>query len=563
MAQLAGVDWNQVRALWRLKARLTLRQFTREKGRIFGAILLLLLFTPLVIGAAVLTALGYLRLPQPWPGQLLGGVLVLLWLIWLGFPILFASLNESVDVTRLLVYPLGRRELLSGVLLGTLLDYPTYLMLPLLLAVVVGWALTPALPVVLVGVVVIYGLMVMSGLLVSTALGGILQSRRFRDVAIIVSALIGSSCYLVQVSANRLARSLSVTMDPEQFLALRPLLFLRWLPPGAAAYSINQAAAGQWLEAILWLIYAVLWLAVITWAWWRLLMRLVTGEGFLFGLAPRAQQPEERPAARRSGPRLLAWLPDDITQIFTKEWRMAWRTPQRRVGLLQGMLLPFIFGAAFFLGGDGEFAGMRSLNFGLFLPLYAVFIFWATTSNMLGWEGKGLNALFLTPLPRWRMFLGKGLALWGIAGLPLLVIGLLFFVLSPGWEGLGGLLTGLVLGLAAVAVTAVFSVLFPSPVNLSGRRRRSTLSARGGCLTALANLLLLVPAIVLVSLPVVLPLGLAYVFQQPLILAAGLPLALLYAGSVFWFGCRLAGQLLTQREPEVLQATRVEDENGE
>ena len=63
----------------------------------------------------------------------------------------------------------------------------------------VFWGASLALPVVLIAVLLCYAHMVFIGLLVGTALGGILQSRRFRDIAIIVTALLGSSCYFLQV----------------------------------------------------------------------------------------------------------------------------------------------------------------------------------------------------------------------------------------------------------------------------------------------------------------------------------------------------------------------------
>lgn len=555
MAALGGLDRRRVGALWRLKGRLTLRQFSREPGRIIGAVLAVLIFVPLFLAAAVGSAVGYLRLPAPWPAQLLGLVLVGLWFIWLVFPIIFTALNESVDVTRLLIYPLARRDLIAGILLGTLFDYPTYLMLPMFVAVLVGWGGSLALPIVVLAILLSYGHMVMIGLLVSTALGGVLRSRRFRDVAIIISALLGSSCYFLQVGFTRLAENFT----EEQLLAFRPLPILQWFPTGAAAQAIVQASAGNWGGSLLWLGYAAVLLTLVTWAWWQLLVRLTTGEGFLFSRAPRPQQEAPSTAQRAPQRPLLRWLPADVAELVVKELRMTWRTPQRRVGLLQGVLLPFIMIGAFFFSSDLETGQFTSFPLGLAAPFYALFIFWATTSNMLGWEGKGLPVLFLTPLPRHRIFLGKGVALFLISAVPFLLVTVVLVLVDPGWISAAGVLAGLVMGLATLGVTAVFSVWFPSPINLSGRRRNSAFSFRGGCLTALANFFLLGPAILLVAAPVGLPLGLAYFLDRPWIAFATFPLALLYGLLLFWGGARLAGRWLAGREPEVLAATRVEE----
>jgi ABC-2 type transport system permease protein len=114
------------------------------------------------MGAGVGSALGYLYLPEPWPGQLLAAVLTGLWLVWIGLPLTTFSLNEGMDITRLLVYPMSRRELVAAMLLGTLFDAPTYIMLPLFLAIIAGWATSPALLLLLPVFVVAFAQMIFS-----------------------------------------------------------------------------------------------------------------------------------------------------------------------------------------------------------------------------------------------------------------------------------------------------------------------------------------------------------------------------------------------------------------
>ena len=235
------------------------------------------------------------------------------------FPHLLFTLNEAADITRLLIYPLPQRELIAAVLLGTLFDYPTYLMLPMLLAVLVGWGASLALPVVVIAILLSYAHMIFIGLLVGTALGGVLQSRRFRDVAIIFTALLGSSCYFIQVGLGRLVENMTQTMSQEALLALQPLPVLQWFPTGAAAQAIAQAADGQWVTALGWLLYSSTWLLLIVWAWWKLLIRLTTGEGFIFALAPRPQTKSRTAQARATSlPIWLRRLPPDIAHIMSQ-----------------------------------------------------------------------------------------------------------------------------------------------------------------------------------------------------------------------------------------------------
>ncbi|MCX6043669.1 MAG: hypothetical protein NT075_01045, partial [Chloroflexi bacterium] len=208
-----GLDPTRQWVLLRVRAQLTLRTFTRQRGRIVGLIVTALCFAPLIIGGAIGSAYGYRHLPAPWPAQLLGGVLVLLWLIWIAAPVLAFRLNEGLDLTRLLIYPLRTRDLVASTLLGTLLDFPSYLALPLFIAALIGWGGSWALPVVLVALALSYAHMVIISQLVLTAGGGLLRSRRFRDVSIVILSLLGSSCFFINQGIQALVRR----MDPASF----------------------------------------------------------------------------------------------------------------------------------------------------------------------------------------------------------------------------------------------------------------------------------------------------------------------------------------------------------
>ena len=62
-----GIDWQKQKALLGLRGRLTLRLYSKERGRILTAILAALFVLPLVLGVAFGTGAAYLNLTQPWP----------------------------------------------------------------------------------------------------------------------------------------------------------------------------------------------------------------------------------------------------------------------------------------------------------------------------------------------------------------------------------------------------------------------------------------------------------------------------------------------------------------
>jgi ABC-2 type transport system permease protein len=295
-------------------------------------------------------------------------------------------------------------------------------------------------------------------------------------------------------------------------------------------------------------------LVLLTAVWWLLLERITTGEGFLLTGIGRQQKEKQMTRSRpsRSG---SGWLPPDIAQIASKELKSIWRLPQRRVGLIQGILFPFIMMGAILLQTDSS---LRLPGWiGLLLPLYALFMFWALTQNMLAWEGFGLATLLLTPIPRQRVFIAKGLAFLLVAGVPFLLIGLVMVAFLRNWQSVAGLMTGLNIGLTTLGVASVASVLFPVRVNLEAKRmRRSVFSTGGGCLTGLAMVSLVPIAMIMIAIPAIVPLALGAWWERPLIALLGSLIAILYAIFIFWGGAYLGGQLLLEREAEVFVALK-------
>ena len=421
---------------------------------------------------------------------------------------------------------------------------------------------------VLVAILLCYGHMVLIGQFISVTIGGILQSRRFRDVAIIFFSLLGSSCYFInlafQSGMERLFDSLSPGQEEafaESLAGFQPLNILQWFPTGAPARAVEQALAGSWGSALLWLGYSAVILAALTWVWFQLLNRLATGGGFLIGGRP--QEEKEKPAARKTNRgSILDGLPDDLAVLVGKELRSVWRIPQRRVGLLQGVLVPFFMMGPFLIPGrstPGAFSTFPSW-FALSMPVYALFLSWINSQNMLAWEGRGLPSLLLTPQPRWRLFWAKGMVFFLISSVPFLVVSGLVAFFAGGWTAVLVIPVGLGLILSAMAVTAVSSVLFPIPINLEAKRTRGAFQSGGNFKTGCASVTVIPISIAVVSVPPAALLGVAYYFD--LIWLGGITavFALIYGVALLYGGCRLAGNLLLEREPELVAAMKLPEE---
>lgn len=553
-------------ALLRLRGTLTWRRFTKQTGRFVGLLLALLIFLPMTLSMGFGTWFGYTHSPDGWPFVILGFMLVGMWGGWILFPLIAASVSDSIDLDNLMIYPITRRDIVISNIFGTLFDYQTYLLLPLFLPIVVAFGgfgrfaapntSLAMLPLALAVCIIGYFLMTVSSQLVLTALGGVLQSRRTRDVAIVLMSLLGFGCWAASQAFVRVADFMTETIEAGSIEAFDPLRVMQWLPTGALARSVEQAAQGAWGISLLWVGYALLWLLVLGWLWGLLLERLLTGQGFLLGDGAGGEQVTKAKSWGLGWMR--GWVSAETRFIAAKELKSIWRIPQRRIGLLQAFLMPLVFVAIPFLQGNSDLYGSIEVGASArwLIPSYTLILMWFLGQNMLGWEHSGLSMLLTMPVARRHIFLGKSIALLLIGLPPLAIIGLVLAVLSDDLNMIFWTILGLFTALPAMAVAAVTSALFPYPVQLDFKTNRSSFT-RGGCLAAIVILIPVPLAFVLLNLPLYTPLLVAQFVPQ--FRWAGLIVGILglpWAVFVFFSGMRIAGNQLSKREPEAISAAR-------
>lgn len=232
--------------LW-LKWKLMFRGFQRNTAALVGAILALCIFAPMSVGLAVVTGIGYTGLPSPTDAYLLRGVLFGIYVFWILAPILGFALNESYDVTKLFPFPIAPRHIFIGAILGSLIDFPVLLLLPLLVAALLGFA--HSLPTLLLSLVALT-LFLFHTLAVSQAIlllsAAALRSRRWRDVMVVLGPLFALSWYLLTQLLPRYA----IGTNWQTLLNLPCWNFMNYLPPGYAALAMGAAERGAWLPAL-------------------------------------------------------------------------------------------------------------------------------------------------------------------------------------------------------------------------------------------------------------------------------------------------------------------------
>ena len=278
--------------LW-LRWKLTLRGYTHNTGRVVGLVFMLLFLVPALGGLAFLSLLGYNGLSHQSAAALLFLVISGIYLIWAVLPLLFYTLNEGLDVTKLQIYPLTRGEQMVALVLATLLDISTLFIVFFYAAILVGWHNTPvALAITAVALVAAYIHTVSLSQLTLAVLMGLLRTRRYRDVSIVIFGLFGVACSFGSQFVARVIPSLTGANGAPQLAQVAVGPYLHWTPPGMAAQAIISASEGQYASALVWLGGSLLLIPLVLALWaWVLDRGITNAETAAGGGASRRRRP--------------------------------------------------------------------------------------------------------------------------------------------------------------------------------------------------------------------------------------------------------------------------------
>ena len=551
------VHADKLRWLFWLRWKVFTRGFVRSVWSAVGSIFLFLFVLGFAGSAAVGTFIAYRFLPAPANTEVLFLVLTAVYFLWIILPLLEYTVNEGLDVSKLIQFPLTRAELMASLLFSTLLDIPTIGLLLVFAAVVAGWAISVSVGILAFVVMLIFYVQVIGiSQLVLAVLMRTLQSRRFRDLSIIIIAVFSSSCYLIQqfVLGGTRLQHFSQSLQSASFSP-----YLQWLPPGMAARSIQQAALGNWGTSFAALGLLLVVTAVVLYLWQVVLeSSLSTPE--VGGTARRRHQRRQAAAIPAAAQTVEAsrWgrlIPPQILAIAGKDLRYFWRDPQLKAIMFQSV----VYVAIFILGPllNPTRARLGGGAYSLYITPLIVFLFTITLSlNSLGLERQSLTTLFLFPIKPERILWGKNLAVFALGIGELVILTVLAAFLSRAWD--------LVLPVVAVALAGMgitlgcgnfTSVYFPQYMRQMQRGFRATgQSPQGGCLRGVVSILMLVVTAVLL-IPVGVALILPIIFNVQWIWVFSIPVALLYGITFHQIVTRLVAPRIIERVPEILAIT--------
>jgi ABC-2 type transport system permease protein len=462
-------------------------------------------------------------------------------LSWLLMPLLFFGVDETIDPARFALLPVRRGVLLRGMLAAACVGIPALATAVALLGSVVGAAVRhgPAAgAVALVGAVLALLTCVVGSRALTSAFASMLRSRRVRDLAAVLLAVLASSIAPLQFAVS------SLISHGDLDRAARIAGVLAWTPLGAPYVAAADAADGRWGTALVRLAIAAGSVVALL-VWW-----FGTLESAMIGVAAgaRATSRAGRPVGAVAAlfPTLLRVLrPGRFGGLVAREWRYWWRDPRRRANLfsvtIAGAVLPVVLRA----GPAADHGGTPLPLAVTFSALMAALVL----ANQFGLDGTAYALHLLVGVPgrvelRARA-LGLVLLMTPIQVLVTIAVAVLTGASAQLPAAMGMVVAGVGLSAGASALASVLAPYpFPESTNpfavSGGTGGLRALLALAGSLSAAALLAPLLLFAVLVHGPV----------AGVLVLVAGI----VWGGAGLLIGTRVAGDILDRRGPEILAA---------
>ncbi|HEY2578849.1 MAG TPA: hypothetical protein VGI74_21295 [Streptosporangiaceae bacterium] len=454
---------------------------------------------------------------------------------WLIFPLILFGLDGTLDPATVALYPLRTRSLAVGLLGASATGAWPLANVIGLLGVTVGLAHGAlGLLIAVVAVVLQVLFCITLARVVTTGLAGLLRSRRGKDLAAFLVIPIFACYELFTQVVPRLAASGKLTASSFNGVDV----WMRWLPPGLAAHSIQDASDGHPGAALARLALLAAVIVVLGWLWVRLLGRaLVTTDASTQSARVRAAA---LPFARFG-------LRGTVAARF---WIYQRREPASLVtwGVTAVIMVAVSVTA---LLHHGQNPGVLIANAVFGAAFVGVF-----HANSVGWSGPAFlfESMALTSHRNIRAYLsGQNIALAVIA-VPLLAamsIGLALLAGRPayGFISLAVDLAGLG---AAMAISNILTVTAPYPVvdrAGSPMRRAADGYTAYGVLGTFGNLIGVGVAAAPVIYAAVLTTGDPVAVRMPILVVGAAAYGLLLS----WLGQWIAANAAGNKVPELCQ----------
>ncbi|MFI5834293.1 ABC transporter permease [Micromonospora sp. NPDC051300] len=480
-----------------------------------------------------------------------GGVLTLGWLL---LPLVFFGVDETLDPARFALLPLSRRTLVTGLLAAALISVPAVATVLTVAGLVVtagalgGWvaALLGA-----AGVVVGVLVCVAGARAVTSAFATMLRSRRVRDLAAVLLAVLAALLGPLQLLVLAAVRN----ADWDRLAGVARVV--GWTPFGAPWTVGVDVAEGRAGAAVVKLLIGVATLGVLLLWWSRSLESAMVGA--VSAGPAKAPRGAVGGAVAQLFPRAVGWARRDrFGALVARECRYWWRDARRRANLITvavvGVFVPVMVnlgGASFSTEAGTSFGESAADPSPVLVSISMVFVgvlASVTLANQFGFDGSAYAANLVAGVPG-RVELRARMAAFSLYVVPILLVVavVLGTVLGrPEWLGVmaGALFAAYGCGLA---INSFISVL--GAYSLPETSNPFAMNTGAGIAKSMFTLLSMLSSTV-AAVPFVVAAGLL----GDVWLWLALPVGLAYGLGAALLGAYLAGDALDRRQPELLAA---------
>lgn len=475
-------------------------------------------------------------------------IISFIYLMWATLPLSIGS-GKQFDAGKLLLYPITLRKLFALDFLSEITTIHSIFAIPAIVAIGIGAGLGSGnLAISLLAAVpaILFGLALSKWL--SIALGSVVRRKRARGETII--ALVGAIAGLGGALAGQVA--------PTVIKHAESLKALRWTPPGAAAYLLDPSTAAEpLLYAGAFLLLGGYTVILVIGTYWMARRMALGFEG------KRKRQVAVTTNETTTGHTgwQLPLLSSEVSAVVEKELRYATRNAQVRMLALMPLILVVLrlFNSRSFGGGMGSTKGVETdfITYagGLIATggvLYVFLMLTGLSCNLFALEEGGMRAFILSPIQRWKILVGKNIA---VTILALVFSTFLLFVNAILFGDIDiGVLIFVALSFVCFAALISmignwFSISFPKRMQFG---KRLNVSGVAG--------LLLIPLLILLGLPPFLSTLFGYFSQSLLVEYATLAsFATVFVG-LYLLVIDVQGRALERREVEILEVVREPDQ---
>jgi ABC-2 type transport system permease protein len=519
-------------AFVRLKLRITGNSLRGRPARIVMFVLGLVAACFFAILGHTVFALPGL-LDKPGAAEIMfpfGGTVLILG--WVFLPLLFFGVDNTLDPAQFALLPLRRRTLITGMGAAALAGLPALATFAATLGMVTSAAQLGGLGAALAGLAgVVLGLLFCVALsrAVISAFATALRSRRARDLATIMLAVVAASI-------GPLELTLLGVLNRADWDSVEAIAQVTGWTPFGAPYTMGlDVAAGRAWAVPLKILIVLAAVGGLLWWWSRTLEQAMVGAASSGGRS-RAGVSDNRGPVRQL---LFRWSPRSRFGALTaREVRYWWRETRRRAALvtlgMAGVFLPLT--TAFAVGDSGGSATGLAFFVGAIAPI--------TLANQFGYEGSAYATNLATGVPG-HLEVHSRAAAHALFTVPLLLLVAVVTGLVDGRPADIAAQLGTLLATYGAGLALVLPISVRAAYSLPDTTGPFSLSSGGGFSKTLPGLAALIGALI-AGVPVL-------VLTQfwPWL---GLPVGLVYGVGAYLLGAHLAGAWLDRRMPELLAA---------